>query len=750
MSIVFNEEQKLFSLITQNTEYQIKINDIGMLIHTYYGKSVACNDMSYLIKEVDRGFSGNPYECRNRRGISADTLLQEYSTDGAGDYRISALCVTLPNGSITTDLRYKRHTIVRGRDVLISLPYVREEDDVVDSLKITLEDKVAGIEVVLCYQVFEEKDIISRYSIISNNSSGTIVLNKASSMCMDIIGHDLDIIHFHGRHAMERLPERSRVGHEIQRISSKRGTSSHHNNPFIILCDREATEWQGDCYGVMLMYSGEHAQEVEKDQSGVIRVLSGISDDHFNWNLEPGDFFETPEVILAYADKGLSEISYLYHRIIRENICPKEFRDIKRPVIINNWEGTYFDFDDVKIKEMADSAAKAGCELFVLDDGWFGSRNNDHAGLGDWEVNTQKLKGGMADIADYVNALGMKFGLWFEPEMVNEDSELYRTHPEWALSDPGRNPVLGRDQLVLDMSREEVVDYLYNSIEKILKSSKIYYIKWDFNRSLANIYSNALPAHKQGEVCHRFILGTYTLMDRLRSKFPDLLIEGCSGGGGRFDAGILFYSPQIWCSDNTEAINRLKIQKGTSYGYPVSTMGSHVSASPNHQTGREVPFMTRAIVAMSGTFGYELDPRIISEDEKTMMKKQIDTFNRYYELIQKGKYLRLTDDNDEEYYTAWGFVSEDRAEALLNIVVTDVRANPEIPIVRMKELDPDVVYEIDGILSSNDKNPEDASFTKKNVEGKRYTGSALMNGGYAFDPMFGIYPSVQMHFRKIS
>ena len=719
-----------------------------MVIHTYYGKNVGCNDMSYLIKKIDRGFSGNPYECRHERGVSADTLPAEYSTDGAGDYRLSALCVTLPNGSTTADLRYKSYSIASGRQALIGLPYVRQEDDKVETLKLTLEDKVAGIEVVLSYQVFEEKDIISRYSVISNNSSGTVILNKAASMCMDIIGHDLDLIHFHGRHAMERLPERMSVGHEIHRVSSKRGTSSHHNNPFIILCDKDTTEYSGDSFGVMLMYSGEHAQEVEKDQAGTIRVVSGISDDHFNWQLETGDFFQTPEVILAYTDKGLSELSYLYHRIIRENVCPPEFRDIKRPVPINNWEGTYFDFDDKKIKDMAEIASKAGCELFVLDDGWFGERNDDHAGLGDWFVNEKKIKHGMDDLADCINRLGMKFGLWFEPEMVNEDSELYRTHPDWALTDPGRDPVMGRDQLVLDMSRPEVIDYIYSSMEKILKGAKISYIKWDFNRSLANVYSRALPASKQGEVSHRFVLGSYALMDRIRKNFPELIIEGCSGGGGRFDAGILFYSPQIWCSDNTEAINRLKIQKGTSYGYPISAVGSHVSASPNHQTGREVPFMTRAIVAMSGTFGYELDPLTLTEDEKRMMRKQIDTFNRYYELIQRGRYYRLTDEKEERYYTSWGFVSEERSEALLNLVVTDVRANPEIPIVRMRGLDPEAIYEIDGVLSSMDKSPDETSFVNSDIKGKRYSGAALMNGGYAFDPLFGAYPSVQLHFRK--
>ncbi len=749
MAIRFDEESKVFFLTTKNTEYQIKINEIGMVLHTYYGASVGNNDMSYLIKKIDRGFSGNPYEFRHERGVSQDTLPLEYSTDGAGDFRLSAFSVVLPNGSRTADLRFKDYSIKEGRDSLNGLPYVRQENDKTDTLKLYLEDKTAGLEVTLSYQVFEEKDIISRYTIVKNCSENDVILNKVASMCVDIQGSDLDLIHFHGRHAMERMPERERVGHEIHRIGSKRGASSHHNNPFVILCDKNTDEWHGDSYGFMLMYSGDHAEEIEKDQAGSVRVLSGIGDDHFSWKLEGGCSFETPEVMLAYTNKGLNELSFLFHKIIRENVCPKEFRDMKRPVLINNWEGTYFDFDDKKIMAIADSAAKAGCEMLVLDDGWFGARNNDNAGLGDWVVNEKKLVGGMSRIADHVNSLGMKFGLWFEPEMVNEDSDLYRAHPDWAITDPDRKPVMGRNQLVLDMSRKEVVDYLYDSISKVLSNANISYVKWDFNRSVTNIYSHSLPADRQGEVAHRFMLGTYSLMERLRKTFPDVMIEGCSGGGGRFDAGLMFYSPQIWCSDNTESVNRLKIQKGTSYGYPVSTMGSHVSASPNHQSGREVPFMTRAIVAMSGTFGYELDPRTLSDEETKMIREQIDTFNRYYELIQKGRYFRFTDEEAEEYFTSWGFVSEDKKEALVNLVVTDVRGNPEIPHILFRGLDPDATYELDNVLTSVEVVPDDVSFETGNKIGMRYTGSALMNGGYTFEPMYGVYPSIQLHFKLV-
>ncbi len=748
MAIIFDKEKKIFFLNTAHTEYQIKINEYNMPLHTYYGDSVGNADMAYLIRELDRGFSGNSYECREKRGISPDTLPFEYSSDGAGDYRVNAIGIILNNGSRTLDLRYKSHSIEEGRAPLNGLPYVRAEEDKVSSLNLVLTDECSGIEVVLIYNVFEDKDIITRSAKIKNNSSVTHILSKAASMSMDMPYKRMDLIHFHGRHAMERLTERNELTHDLQVISSKRGTSSHHNNPFVILCDHDANENSGSCYGFMLVYSGNHAEEIELDQAGSIRIVSGIADNNFSWKLESGEVFETPEAILAYSADGLNGLSYLYHRIIRENVCPKEFRDIKRPVLINNWEGTYFDFDEKSIIEIADAAADAGCEMLVLDDGWFGERNDDNRALGDWFVNEKKLPGGMSKIADHVNSLGMKFGLWFEPEMVNEDSELFRKHPEWALRDPDRKPVMSRNQLLLDMSRKEVVDYLFESMSKILDSANISYIKWDFNRSVSNVYSNWLPEDRQGETSHRFALGTYDLLERLRKAYPDIMMEGCSGGGGRFDAGILFYSPQIWCSDNSEPVNRLKIQKGTSYGYPVSTMGSHVSASPNHQNGRMTPLRTRAIVAMSGTFGYEFDPRKLSSEERSEIKEQIALFNRYYNLIQKGRYFRLTDSRSEEYFTAWEFVSEDKSEILLNIVVTDVRANPEIPHVKLLGLDPDAVYEIDNLFSSCQNLAAGTVDAGRKEKGMKISGAALMNGGFAFDPLYGVYPALQLHFVK--
>ena len=750
MAIIFDEKGKIFFLITENSEYQMKVDEYGMLLHSYYGASVGRTDMSYLIRNVDRGFSGNSYECREKREISSDTLPLEYGCFGAGDYRVSALETVLANGSRTADIRYKSHSIRHGRQELAGLPYVRDMGDEADSLEIILADEAAGLEVRLIYNVFAEKDVITRSAKICNISQGEIRLMKAASACIDMQHKDMDLIHFYGRHAMERLPERLRIMHGIHKVSSKRGMSSHHENPFAILCGHDANERSGECYGFMLMYSGNHAEEIEADQTGSIRVVTGIGSEGFEWRLGSGESFETPEAIMAFTDKGLNELSFLYHRIIRENVCPARFRDMKRPVLINNWEGTYFDFDEDSIRCIADAAHEAGCEMIVLDDGWFGVRNDDNTGLGDWFVNKDKLPGGLSAITDHVTSLGMRFGLWFEPEMISEDSKLYREHPDWALSDPDRKPVMARNQLVLDMSRGDVVDYLYDSISGILDSADISYIKWDFNRSLANVYSNAASSEAQGEIAHRFVLGTYELLSRLSKAYPDVMIEGCSGGGGRFDAGMLFYCPQIWCSDNTDAINRLKIQRGTSYGYPVCTMGSHVSASPNHQTGRETPLLTRAIVAMHGSFGYELDPRQLTAEEREEIRAQIGTFNKYYELIHIGKYYRLTDETDGDYYVAWESVAEDGSEALLSLVVTDTRANPEIPFVRLCGLDGEGKYVADGILSSAVEIPADKDEDTVSCESERiYSGYALMNGGYAFNPLYGVYPAVQVHFKRI-
>lgn len=730
MGVYFDEEKRLFQMETRKSQYQIKITDIGIILHTYYGPKIGNIDMSYQIVGADRGFSGNPYECRQERRCSLDTLPQEYSGAGVGDYRVSGIVVSGADGSRSVDFRYTRYKIRKGKYSLAGMPSVRENQSAPETLELYAKDKVTGIEVVLLYSVFEEKDVITRAARIVNNGAGTVALEKAASVCMDFMNREYDLIHFHGRHCMERQMERIRLIHDIHTIGSRRGMSSHHHNPFVILCDPDTTENQGLCFGFMLVYSGNHKTEIEMEQAGNVRVVMGIHDENFRWILEEGDFFETPEVILSCSTDGLNALSANYHRIIRENVCDSKYLNMRRPVLINNWEATYFDFDTDKILSLARQAKEIGVEMFVLDDGWFGKRNDDNAGLGDWYVNEEKLDGGLKRLSEEINRLGMKFGLWFEPEMINEDSDLFRRHPEWVLQDPGRKPMMARNQMVLDMANPAVQEYLYQCISTVLDSASISYIKWDFNRSVANVYSGTLSPEHQGEASHRFILGTYALLDRITENYPDVMIEGCAGGGGRFDAGMLYYTPQIWCSDNTDPIARLKIQSGTSYGYPVSTMGSHVSASPNHQTGRSTSLHTRGIVAMSGTFGYELDLNKVSSEEKEEMKLQIEAFKKYYWLIQKGRYYRLNDSRRQDFYEAWEFVSEDRKEILVSFVMTDTHANSEIPWIRLSGLDENRLYRLEG-------------------SEEIYTGAALMHAGVGVPVLMGDYPAAQLYFTSV-
>ncbi len=729
MSIEFDSMDQVFHLQTKNSTYQIKIDESGILRHLYYGRTVANMSMEYFSLHRERSISGITYEL-NDKNTSPDLVPQEFTGSGVGDYRISSISLTGGDGSKSVGFRYLKHEIIPGKYHIDGLPSVRGKAEESDSLEITLIDDACGLELKLSYGVFPTKDVITRTAAITNIGTINVKLEKFASSCLDLMHTQFDLLHFPGRHCMERQKERVALGHDIHTIGSRRGMSSHQQNPFIILCTPEANEDFGDCYGLMLMYSGNHKSQIEIDQAGNTRVVMGINDEDFLWNLEPGASFNAPEVIMSYSPNGLNSLSHSYHRIIKENVCPEKYLNARRPILINNWEATYFDFDTDKILTLAQEAHDLGIEMLVLDDGWFGERNDDDAGLGDWFVNEEKLPGGLKLLSNEINKIGMKFGLWFEPEMVNPDSDLYRSHPEWVLQDPGRKPTLSRNQLVLDMSNPEVQDYLYRCIAAILDGASISYIKWDFNRPLSNVYSNASSTQCQGETAHRFVLGTYALLDRLTKNYPNVMIEGCAGGGGRFDAGMLYYSPQIWCSDNTDPIARLNIQTGTSYGYPISTMGSHVSASPNHQTGRSTTLKTRGIVAMHGTFGYELDLGKLSSEEKEAIILQIKDFKKYYWLIQNGTYYRLASLGGHQFYQAWEFVSEDKGEALVNFVMKDACANSELPCIRLKGLQADAWYLLEGSK-------------------EKFTGAALMNGGYVFPSMMGDYPAEQLHFIKI-
>ena len=632
----------VFTLQTKSSTYQMK-EEGGFLFHNYYGPVIGDVDMSYLVCPMDRGFSGQPQEIVDRR-FSLDPRLLEYSAYGTGDYRDYCLHAVYEDGSHVTDLRFVSYEVKEGKYALEGLPAMYQGEEKAETLEITLRDEYKNLEVVLYYGVFEDLDVITRACKIINQSEEQVRLLRAYSMGLDFDNKDMDMLHFYGRHAMERKMERSPLQHGFQGVESRRGYSSHQQNPFVILCKQDANEEYGWCYGASFVYSGNFSIQAEVSQTDLTRLTVGIQDTQFEFHLDSGESFTAPEVILSFSENGLGQLSRNYHKAIRHNLCRGKYKTERRPVLINNWEATYFDFTPEKLVAIAKDAKELGIEMLVMDDGWFGKRDSDYSGLGDWFVNEKKLKGGLKNLVEEVNKAGMKFGIWFEPEMISEDSDLYRAHPDWALTVPGRSFTRARHQLVLDFSREDVRTYIFDRMCEILESANIEYVKWDANRHLTDVWSAKLPADRQGEVFHRYILGLYDFLEKLTQRFPNLLIEGCSGGGGRFDAGMMYYHPQIWCSDDTDAIERLEIQYGTSFGYPVSTVGSHVSVCPNHQTGRSVSMKTRGIVAMAGTFGYELDITKLSEDDKEIVKVQVEEFKKYYDLIQNGDYYRLTDD----------------------------------------------------------------------------------------------------------
>lgn len=728
MAIIADKENRFFGLVTANTEYQMRVDKFGVLKHLWYGERTGC-DMEYLLQYPEISFSGSIYDAENDRSYSLNTLPLEYSCEGSGDFRVWALSAEHPDGTRALDLRYEDFEVKKGKYSLPGLPAVYADDGEAETLEITLVDSVSGIRVTLLYGVLEKLDIITRAAVISNDGSESVFLERAASLCLDLPRGEWEWVHFHGRHAMERVTERSKLVHGVQESSSVRGASSHQQNPTVLLCSPDCTETEGRCIGAALMYSGSFSTKIQLDEVNQTRLVTGINPDQFRWELKPGDTFYTPEAILSFSADGMETLSHNFHKVIREHVCRGKYKLAERPVLINNWEATYFGFDEEKIYNIAKQAAELGVDLLVLDDGWFGKRDGDSSGLGDWTVNESKLRGGLGKLVERVTALGMKFGIWFEPEMVSEDSDLYRAHPDWAIRIPSRKPIRSRFQLVLDITNPEVREYLFNAVSAILNSADISYVKWDFNRHITDWYTPTLPKENLGEMPHRYVLGLYELLERLTAAFPDVLFEGCSGGGGRFDAGMLYYTPQIWCSDDTDAFERTKIQYGTSFFYPVSAVGSHVSAVPNHQTGRVTPFETRAAVAMAGSFGYELDLGKLSDDEKNAVRGQISRFKRYGGLIHNGLYYRLSDPLSANY-AAWEFAAEDGSEALVQGMVFRTEPTSLQYCVRLRGLTPDGEYRLDG-----------ANFTA--------TGAALMNGGYLLPRTWGDYISFELHFVHI-
>ncbi len=704
MSIKYIPETKTFKLDSKTSTYMFGVYNANFLVHYYYGAPIPDSDVSEL--RYRPGFASFCPDCEDAQGdnFSPDVTPLEYSTFGAGDFRLSAFAVLNDDGNKVTDLRYVSHNIYSGKKPIPGLPslYLNSEDEA-DTLEVVTEDTVTGARVTLVYTVFNNFGAITRSVKVKNTSDKPFYIDTVLSACVDLPGKDYEMLDLYGRWAKERALDRYPIHHGIQSIKSKRGSSSHNHNPFTALVTKGTTEDYGECYGFNLVYSSNFTIDVEVDGFACTRLVAGINPEGFKWYLEPGEEFYAPEVVMVYSNKGIGEMSRIYHKLYSNNLIRGKWKKAKRPLLINNWEGTGMDFDHNKLVSFAHHAKNIGLEMLVMDDGWFGKRDDDRSSLGDWVVAEYKLQKGLSGLIKEVNDCGLKFGIWFEPEMISPDSDIYREHPDWCLHTEGRAKSIARTQYVIDYSRKDVRDHIYGMIYDILSKNNIDYVKWDFNRNLTEVSCAKLPKERQGEVFHRFVLGTYEIMDRLTTDFPHILLENCSGGGGRFDPGMLYYSPQIWTSDNTDPIERLTIQYGTSLCYPTSTMGAHVSAC--RRTGYE----TKMNVALWGSFGYELDPDKLTDEEIAEIKDQIALYHRYYDVIHYGDLYRLITPFENEFKVAWQHVSEDKNETLVTVVHIK---NPydSFFVLRLKGLDENKIY-------------------KDYETGKKYSGAYLMNAG---------------------
>lgn len=723
MPIFYNEQKKLFKLDTATSSYILQVFEEGYLIHLYYGAKIPDDNLTELriIEGYHSAFAPNNAKVGSWE-FSPTISPIEYPASGTGDYRIPAFTVKSHKGNTATDLRYLDHRIFQGKKPLEGIPslYVNAEEEA-DTLEVDLIDRITGVVVTVSYTVFNHSGAMTRSAYVRNTGDNPVELKTVMSASVQLNGADFRMVHLWGRYGKERTYTEQPLHVGIQGIESLRGSSSHDHNPFAAFAKNNASEDFGEVYGFNLVWSGSFTIEAQVDSYEDTRVNVGINCKDFSWLLCPGEGFQAPEVVMVYSDKGIGEMSRIYHRLYNQNLVRGEWKDKKRPLLINSWEAAYFQFDDEKLVAFAKRAHELGIEMLVMDDGWFGHRNDDHTSLGDWFVNENKLHGGLASLVSRVKALGMKFGIWFEPEMISEDSELYRAHPDWCLHVDGREHCNCRNQYVLDMARKEVRDNIFEQMSKILGSADIDYVKWDFNRNLTEVGSAGLPPERQTEIYHRFVLGTYELMDRLTKAFPHILLENCSGGGGRYDPAMLAFSPQIWASDNTDPIERLTIQFGTSLCYPASTMGAHVSVS------NRASYETKGNVAMWGTFGYELDPLKMPEEVCELVKRQVADYHKYYDLIHKGDLYRLETPTDNPFRCAWEFVSQDQSEMLYTVVFVRLTHNPKY-MPRFKGLDPNRYY-------------------REEQSGEIYSGALLMNAGYNmvnFDRSDG--KSYQLHF----
>ena len=695
MPIIYNEKTREFHLYNQEISYIIKILDNDQPGQLYYGKRLTHReDFSHHFEYAMRDMS--PYAFEGNSTFSLENIKQEYPTFGCGDMRFPAYEIERENGSHVVEFVYKEHKIYNGKPKLEGLPatYV-ESDDEAQTLELVLEDTSINTRIVLLYTIYEAFPVIARSVRFECDSDEKITLLSAMSACVDLPDKDYEMIDLAGVWARERHVRRHKLDYGIQSIYSMRGCSSYQFNPFLALARENADEFQGQVYGFSLVYSGNFLAQTEVDNYDTARVLMGIHPNGFKWTLGKGESFQTPEMVMVYSEAGLNGMSQTFHKLYRTRLARGTWRDKVRPILINSWEAFYFDFDAPKLLGLADAATDLGMELFVLDDGWFGKRDDSTSSLGDWYPNEEKLKGTLKELAEKINAKGLKFGLWIEPEMTNKDSDLYRAHPDWLLAEQGKRICHSRTQYVLDFSKKEVREYIGDMLENLLAEVPVSYIKWDMNRTFSEVFSNGNDREYQGKVCHKYILGVYELYERLTSRFPHVLFESCASGGARFDPGMLYYAPQGWTSDDTDAIERLKIQYGTSMVYPVSCMGSHVSASPNHQTNRVTPIETRADVAYFGTFGYELDLLKLGEEDKAEIRRQIAFMKEKRDLIQKGTFYRLKSPF-EGNETAWMIVSEDQKKALVGYYRVMQPVNVGFKRLKLKGLKEDTCYKVSG------------------------------------------------------
>lgn len=729
--ILFDEKSRVFHLRNTFLSYLIKIEESNVLAHIYFGKPVKQYKDNKNYPRRDRGFSGN-IPLNPDRSLSKDTQPQEYSSHGSMDFRTPASIIQRKNGSDLLDLRYDSHYITDGKPDIEGLPqtYVLDKSEA-QTLVISLKDRETAIYFDLFYTIFSDRAVITRSVKIRNETGETIKLEKAASFQLDF-AHTRrfdEVIALPGAHVNERQISRQSLLSGTKVFESRRGTSSHHMNNFIALVHHHTTENTGEAIGLQFVYSGNHSFELEKDQINQLRVVGGINSHCFSWELNANQSFQTPEMILSYSSQGLNKMSQIHHELLRERIARGRHQFAERPILVNNWEATYFDFNSEKIKAIIDEAKELGIEMFVLDDGWFGKRDADNSSLGDWFEYKGKLTNGLREIADYAHSKGLKFGLWFEPEMISIDSELYRTHPDFLMQVPGRMPSASRSQHVLDFTRLDVRQTIEKQMRKILDTIPLDYIKWDMNRSLSDIYSITLDPLRQGEVAHRYMLGLYELLEHLTADYPEILWEGCSGGGGRFDAGFIYYMPQSWTSDNTDAVERMKIQYGTSLAYPISSITAHVSAVPNHQTGRSTSLKTRGETAMSAVFGYELDLTKLSPEEKKQVKEQIISYQTIRPVIQYGHYYRLASPF-EENIVAWMFVSPKQDEAIVFLGRILASAQPAFHEVYLLGLDDEALYQ-------------------EQTSKRLFSGAELMTVGLYFPDFQGDFQTELLHFKKL-